>query len=102
TVELPHVAKQLNVDIEKLEQALAIIQTFEPTGVGARSLAECLKLQLEGTDRLEYAAQVVLDNLELLARKDIKTLARRAGVDVDEMQDICAEIRALTPKPGLK
>ena len=95
-------AKQLGVEVSKLEEALVLLQSFEPTGVGARNLAECLRLQLEANGQLDDPAKMVLANLEILARHDIGKLAKLAGCTSEEMQQVCERIVQLTPKPGLK
>src|SRR5690606_5963195 len=76
-------------------------QGFEPAGLFARDLAECLGLQLRGRDRLDPAMQSLLANLDLLARRDFHTLKRLCGVDEEDLLDMLAEIRSLDPKPGL-
>ena len=97
-------AKLLNIKEEKLEEVLTLIKTFEPAGVGASSLSECLRLQMlaNHNNNLSYAEDVILKNLELLALKDYKKLAKIAKSPIDEVEEICQEITSLTPKPGLK
>ena len=80
---------------------LAVCQTFEPAGLFARDLAECLALQLAARDRLDPAMRALLANLELLARRDFQALKRICGVDEDDLLDMMAEIRALDPRPGM-
>ena len=79
---------------------LAVIHGFEPTGIGARDLVECLSLQLRELDRLDPAMQALVGNLPLLAKRDFTTLRRVCGVDDEDLRDMLAEIRALDPKPG--
>ncbi|MDF1608310.1 RNA polymerase factor sigma-54 [Hoeflea sp. YIM 152468] len=81
---------------------LSRLQEFEPAGLFARSLGECLALQLARKDRLDPAMAVLVDNLELLARRDFTTLTRICGVDEEDLLDMMAEIRALDPKPGTR
>ena len=69
-------------------------------GLFARDLAECLALQLRARDRLDPAMAALLDNLELLARRDFQSLKRICGVDEEDLLDMLAEIRTLDPKPG--
>ena len=102
SADLPKVAEQFNVELAKVEEALDMVQGFDPTGVGARSLAECLTLQLKAAGKLDARAQVVMDNLELLARKDFGALARKAKCDSTDMQAVCGFITSLNPKPGLQ
>lgn len=99
--DVDEIAVRLGADIADVERILAICQTFEPTGVMARSLSECLSLQLRERDRLDPAMAVLVDNLDLLARRDFGGLRRLCGVDEDDLADMIAEIRALDPKPGL-
>ncbi|TIO41163.1 MAG: RNA polymerase sigma-54 factor, partial [Mesorhizobium sp.] len=73
---------------------------FEPAGLFARDLAECLSLQLAARDRLDPAMKALVANLELLARRDFQTLKRICGVDEEDLLDMLAEIRALDPRPG--
>ena len=101
-LDLSATAQQLGVKREMLEEALALVQSFDPVGVGARSLCECLGLQLKAQGQLTPVAQVVLDNLDILARHDVAKLARLAGCSSEEAQEVCARITKLTPKPGLK
>jgi RNA polymerase sigma-54 factor len=94
------VAERLNCPVERVERVLAVMQRFEPPGLFARSLKECLALQLRDRDRLDPAMQAMLDNLELLARRDKAALLRVCGVDEEDLADMVAEIRSLNPKPA--
>jgi RNA polymerase sigma-54 factor len=78
-----------------------VIQGFDPVGVGARDLAECLSLQLKARDRLDPAMQTLLTRLDLLARRDMGALIQLCGVDAEDIADMISEIRTLNPKPGL-
>ena len=98
---LDEVPDRLGCDPADVERVLATLQTFEPSGVFARGLAECLGLQLAERDRLDPAMQALLDNLELLARRDMPALRRICRVDGEDLADMIEEIRALNPKPGL-
>ncbi len=99
--DLEQVAEQLSASRAEVEDALHLIQTFEPSGVGARSLAECLAIQLKEKDRFDPAMQALVANLELLARHDRNALKRICGVDGADIADMIGEIRRLDPKPGL-
>jgi RNA polymerase sigma-54 factor len=83
-------------------RALTRLQEFEPAGLFARSLSECLALQLARKNRLDPAMAALVNNLELLARRDFATLTRLCGVDEEDLLDMLAEIRALDPKPGTR
>lgn len=94
------VAARVGAGPAEVEKVLETCQAFDPPGLFARSLAECLALQLRARDRLDPAMRALLDNLDLLARRDFAALKRLCGVDEDDLVDMLAEIRALDPKPG--
>jgi RNA polymerase sigma-54 factor len=96
------IAGRLGVDTDEVEAVLAVIHTFEPTGVGARNLAECLTIQAREADRCDPAMAALLANLELVARGDIATLMRVCGVDREDVSDMIRELRGYDPKPGLR
>jgi RNA polymerase sigma-54 factor len=81
---------------------LRLVQACDPVGVGARSLAECLALQLKERDRLDPAMAALLANLPLAARGRFAELRATCGVDDEDLADMLAELRALDPKPGLR
>ncbi|MER9141960.1 RNA polymerase factor sigma-54 [Mesorhizobium sp. M0871] len=95
------IAKRLGADQAMVANVLAACHTFEPVGLFARDLAECLSLQLAMLDRLDPAMKTLIGNLELLARRDFQTLKRLCGVDEEDLLDMLAEIRALDPRPGM-
>ena len=97
---LGEIAERLGADTERVERVLLRMQTLEPTGVFARSLAECLSLQLKERDRFDPAMQALIENLAALAWWDLSHLRRACGVDEDDLRDMIAEIRRLEPKPG--
>lgn len=94
------VADRLGSDAGDVEATLSLIQTFDPVGVGARDLKECMRLQLADRSRLDPAMAAFVDNLELLAKGDLKALMRATGAEEEDVRDMIAEIRSLTPKPG--
>jgi RNA polymerase sigma-54 factor len=102
SVDVTAAAQHLAVPFPVVESVLKTIQTFDPTGVGARTLAECLALQLKERNRLDPAMQALLDNLDLLAKRDVQGLLRLTQVTSEDLADMIAEIKELTPKPGLK
>ncbi|TPL81764.1 RNA polymerase factor sigma-54 [Mesorhizobium sp. B2-3-14] len=99
--DLAEIAARLGTDEMAVGEVLAVCQTFEPAGLFARDLAECLSLQLAVRDRLDPAMKALVANLELLARRDFQTLKRLCGVDEEDLLDMLAEIRALDPRPGM-
>ncbi len=101
TEDPTEIAARLATEPAEVEAALRLIQTFEPSGVGARSLAECLRIQLKERDRLDPAMQALLAHLHLVARQDFAGLRKVCGVDQEDLADMLAEIRRLEPKPGL-
>ncbi len=101
TGDLPEVAERLGAPLGTVEAVLARIQQFDPTGVGARSLSECLALQAREADRYDPAMARLLDNLELLARGEMAPLKRICGVDQEDLVDMIRELRGYNPKPGL-
>ena len=99
-VDLDQSAEQLGVELKQVERVLLACQSFEPTGVMARSLEECLALQLKEMDRFDPAMQALLENLALVAKHDLSALSQKCGVDRADVLDMIAEIKALTPRPG--
>ncbi|MCY1707055.1 RNA polymerase factor sigma-54 [Pannonibacter sp. SL95] len=98
--DLAEAAEQLGVSLGRVEAVLAVLQGFEPSGVFARSLAECLTLQLKERDRFDPAMATLIENIDLLARRELAALRRLCGVDEEDLTDMIAEIRALDPRPG--
>jgi RNA polymerase sigma-54 factor len=94
-------AQLLGCEIGTVEAVLAKLQQFDPPGVFARDLPECLALQLRDRNRLDPAMQVLLENLPLLAARNIGGLVRLCGVDAADVADMIAEIKSLDPRPGL-
>ncbi|XBQ16755.1 MAG: RNA polymerase factor sigma-54 [Oceanicaulis sp.] len=99
--DLDETAQRLGVTRSEVEAILDRLQQFEPAGVLARSLQECLAIQLRDRDRLDPAMAALVDNLPLLAKHDYAGLRAACGVDGDDLTDMIAELRRLTPKPGL-
>ena len=100
--DMAETVERLGADPQRVDAVLARLQDFEPAGLFARSLSECLALQLARKDRLDPAMAALVDNLELLARRDFSALTRICGVDEEDLLDMMAEIRALDPKPGTR
>jgi RNA polymerase sigma-54 factor len=100
-IDLAELAERLGVSVSRVEEVLALIQGFDPCGVGARSLAECLSLQLAERDHLDPAMQLLVSHLDLVAKRDFGALARICGLDAEDIADMLAELKSLNPKPGL-
>ncbi len=101
TENLEDLAERMGIAPDRAEAALRLVQTFEPSGIGARNLQECLEIQLRERDRLDPAMQLLLSRLDLVARQDFPALQKLCGVDREDLADMLAEIRHLEPKPGL-
>jgi RNA polymerase sigma-54 factor len=99
--DLPSIAEKLGAPPEQVEKVLAVLQTFDPPGVCARDLAECLAIQLRERDRYDPAMRALIEHLDLLAKRDFAELKRVCGVDEEDLKDMTLEIRRLNPKPGL-
>jgi len=98
--DLEELAEQLGCPRARLEALLARLQRFEPTGVFARDLRECLALQLAERDRLDPCMAALLDNLPLVAARDWERLQRLCSVDREDLIEMVAELRALDPRPA--
>src|SRR2546427_120474 len=98
--ELDAVAPRLGCAAAEVERVLARLQEFDPPGVFARDLAECLALQLRDRNRLDPAMQSLIDNLPLLAARNATALMRVCGVDAEDLAEMVAEIKSLDPRPG--
>jgi RNA polymerase sigma-54 factor len=92
---------QLGATPEHFQDIIARLQRFDPCGIFARSLHECLALQLFEKDRLDPAMGLLLQNLDLLARHDNAALMRACNVDAEDLVGMIAEIRQLNPKPAM-
>ena len=99
--DLAEIAERLGVGEEVVAAVLSTCQAFDPPGIFARDLSECLALQLRARNRLDPAMDALVRNLELLARRDFQSLTRLCGVGQEDLLDMLAEIRALDPKPGM-
>jgi RNA polymerase sigma-54 factor len=102
TASLLDVANRLGVPLARVEAVLGVVQSFDPTGVGARDLAECLALQAKEADRHDPCIQRLLANLDLLARGERARLKRICGVDDEDLADMIRELRGYDPKPGCR
>lgn len=100
--DLLHLAYALQVPLAEAEAVLAMIQSFDPAGVGARGLAECLALQAKEADRHDPAMAALIANLDLLAKGALPQLRRICGVDEEDLADMIRELRGYDPKPGLR
>ena len=109
TISLEEICELLNlaeveVEVDEAEAVLHQIQNFDPSGVGARDLRECLLIQLRqlepDTPWLDEALRLVGDYLDLLAGRDFQTLMRRLGTPKDDLAQVIDLIQSLDPRPG--
>lgn len=98
--DMAEIAERLGCTAERVEAVLERCHGFEPTGVMARSVPECLALQLRERNRYDPAMAALLDNLDLLARRDMAGLRRACAVDDDDLREMISELKGLTPRPG--
>jgi len=98
--DLASIAERLACPPAKVDATLVRLQQFDPPGIFARNLAECLALQLKDRDRLDPAMQRLLEHLDLLAQGERERLMRLCGVDAADLAEMVSEIRALNPKPA--
>ncbi len=97
---LSEAAAHNHTSVEEFEAVLKVFNTLEPAGIGARNLGECLKLQLIDQNRFDPAMETLINNLELLARRDFSTLIKLCGVSEEDFNDMIMEIKALDPRPA--
>lgn len=100
TLPLDQIAQLTGAPLPLVEQALGLVQSLDPPGVGAQSLAECLALQAKAADRYDPAMARLIDNLDLLSKGRTTDLKRICGVDDEDLADMIRELRAYDPKPG--
>jgi RNA polymerase sigma-54 factor len=99
--DLETAAERLGTAVEEIEAVLGVLQGFDPPGICARNLAECLMLQLVENNRFDPAMAALIGRLDLLAKRDFAALKKICGVGDEDLVDMIAEIRRLNPKPGL-
>lgn len=102
SVDLAAMALRLGTSLDEVERVLGIVHTFDPAGVGARSLSECLALQLKEQNRYDPMIAALLERLDLVASHNLAALKKHIGCDFDELSEMIIEIKRLNPKPGLQ
>ncbi len=103
TCDLEEIANTFGVSVAEIDHVLELIQSFDPAGVGARNLQECLLLQLRARGAEDsMAATIVRDHFGEFKQKKYVEIARKLRVTVQELQDQCKLISTLDPKPGLE
>ncbi len=101
TGDLAAVAGKLGAPLAEVEAVLTIVQGFDPSGICARNLTECLAIQLKERDRFDPAMAALVGHLDLLAKRDLPQLRKICAVNEEDLADMIAEIKRLNPKPGL-
>ena len=99
-VEDARIAAAMGCEEARVTAVRQRMQRFDPVGMFCRNLAECLGVQLAEKNRLDPAMQALLDNLDLLARRDRAGLMAACGVDAEDLAEMTAELKRLDPKPG--
>ncbi len=97
---LEEIADRMGCELAMVEDTLRACQGFEPTGIMATSVPECLKLQLIERNRFDPAMGALLDNLEMLAKRDLSALRKACGVDDEDLAEMISELKSLNPRPG--
>lgn len=100
TADLQGLSHEINVPFHRVIHVLSIIQTFDPVGVGARTLMECLSLQLKENGLLTNEMSAVVENLALLTTCSIDKIAKIAQITTEHFKELLTIIRTLNPKPG--
>jgi RNA polymerase sigma-54 factor len=102
-IELTEVEKRLNISLDRVKKVLHVIQTFNPAGIGARNLQECLLLQLKSRGQGNILAQRIIEkHLKELAERKLNKIAGELSVPVRKVQEVHDFILSLDPKPGLQ
>ncbi|MBL7070434.1 MAG: hypothetical protein ISS27_03055 [Candidatus Omnitrophica bacterium] len=100
-VSLDEVAATLNQPIEKVEKTLELIQKFDPPGVAARNISECLLIQLKMNNESDpLLVRIISQHLEDVAKKRYQLIAKALGVPFENIEPLIQKIRHLNPKPG--
>ena len=92
--------EKLGCSPERLDKLLNRMKGFDPTGIFARDLAECMALQLDERGQLDAPMQTLLENLDMLGNHDFQGLADKCGVNETYLKDMIDEVRSINPKPA--
>ncbi len=98
--QIPELASRLKCSEEHILSVLKTLKTFEPSGIFAENLKECLEIQLKDINRYDPAIAILLDNLELLAQRKFKELQKLCNVDSEDLASMISDIKSLNPKPA--
>ena len=101
TTDIDLVAGRLGTSLSIVQKVLDVLKTFDPPGIFAKNLNECLRLQLLDKNRLDPLISKLLSHLDLMAQGKHQELLKLLSCEREDLDDMLGEIRALTPKPGL-
>jgi RNA polymerase sigma-54 factor len=99
-IDLPKIATDLKIDLKLLETLLCKLQGLDPSGIFARNLTECLTIQLKNSNLLDDVFKTILQNLDLVAQKNLSALAKICKINIDELKNYIQILQRLNPKPG--
>ena len=100
TADTTAIAAMLGTDVAHVDRVLAVLKTFDPPGVFAADLQDCLRIQLTELNHFDPAIAILLEHLPLVAKRDYTALKHLCHVTLEDLHDMIAELRALNPKPG--
>ena len=100
TEDLNGISKFSGYKLELIEDVLVRMQSFEPNGVFARNIKECLSIQLKNSDNLDETKKLIIENLELLGNGNFKGLQKITNLSDENLRSNIQVIRSLNPKPG--
>ncbi len=101
TIDVETIADNLEVSVEKIERVLGVVQRFDPVGIGARNLQECLLVQLlEQRPKNESAIRIIRDYFEDFKNKRFERLAKQLEIDLESVKELIEHVTKLNPKPG--
>ena len=100
TGDVVSVAEMLGAEVQRVEAVLTVMQKFDPPGVFAADLKDCLRIQLQELNHYDPVMAILLEHLPLVAKRDFQGLKNLCGVSLEDVQDMFLELRNLNPKPG--
>ncbi len=100
--DMAEIATKLNCPTERVEKVLKMMQGFEPSGLFATSLKECIEIQLKDKNRYDPAIAKLLDNLDMLAKRDLVGLCKICECDSEDLAEMLDDIKSTDPKPALQ
>ena len=98
--DIQNIASKLNLPVEEIRKILEKMKTFEPAGIFAENLADCLTIQLKDIDRFDPMMECLIANLNLLGERKFKELKKICNIDDEDLSSMISDIKALNPKPA--